>query len=89
MSDTLKGLRILTGKTHLQKKLKRLRKVGICAFGKLIHQINSIKSSYTEIKFSKNKVAIGKTAFFLICRFCTPHFIFHWPLAGQFSTLNS
>ena len=35
-------LRILTGKKYCQIKLKRLQKVGIQAFGLLLHQMNSL-----------------------------------------------
>ena len=41
-SDISANLRILTGKKHRQIKLQRLEKVGIWAFGSLIHQINSV-----------------------------------------------
>ena len=34
-----------------------------------------IRGSYTQNKFQKNKVASGKTLFFLIGPFCTSHSI--------------
>ena len=44
-------LRILTGKKHPQIKLQRLQKVGIWAFGSLVHQINS---SWKVLKLKQN-----------------------------------
>ena len=35
----------------------------------------SLRVSYTEIKFSKNKVVSGKTTLFVTGPFCTPHSI--------------
>ena len=37
-----KNLRILTGKNHHQIKLQHSQKVGIWAFGPLVHQFNSL-----------------------------------------------
>ena len=52
--------RILTG-----KKLQRLQKVRIWAFGSLLHQIRSLQE-VLELKqnFQKKKVITGKTPFF-------------------------
>ena len=68
-------LRILTGKIHLQIKLKRLRKIWICIFGQLI-TLNQlfITGSYIQIKF-KTKWDSDKSPFFLTGLFCTPHSI--------------
>ena len=69
-------LRILTGKKHRQIKLQHLQKVGIWAFGSLIHQINSLwQVLKLKQNFEKNKVVFGKTPFFVIGPFCTHHSI--------------
>ena len=69
-------LRILTGKTHLQIKLKCLRKVCIWAFARTSSQL-FIRGFYTEIKFpKKNKAVFGQTPFFVIGPFYTPHSIY-------------
>ena len=69
-------LRILTGKNHPQIKLQHLRKVWIWTFGFFVHQINYF---YEILKlkqnFRKDEVATGKTLFFVIGLFCTPHFV--------------
>ena len=69
-------LRILTGKKHPQIKLQRFRKLWIWTFGWLLHQTNFL---YEALKlkqnFRKNKVVTGKTRFFVIGLFCTPHSI--------------
>ena len=69
-------LRILTGKKHPQIKLQRFRKLWIWTFGWLLHQTNFL---YEALKlkqnFWKNKVVTGKTRFFVIGPFCTPHSI--------------
>ena len=61
-----------TGIKHHQIKLQRLQKVGIWAFGLLVHQINSLRGFQTET-FQKNKVVTGK--FFVISPFHTHHSI--------------
>ena len=70
-------LRILTGKTHLQIKLKRLRKVCMWVFARTSSQL-FIRGFYTEIKFpkKKNKAVFGQTPFFVIGPFYTPHSIY-------------
>ena len=67
-------LRILTGKKHCQIKLQRLQKVGIWAFGSLVHQINSLKEVLKlKQNLQKNKVVTGKIPFFVIGPFCNHH----------------
>ena len=66
--------------THREKyrqiKFERLRKVRIWAFGSLVHQINPLEEVLKlKQNFPKNKVANGKTPFFVIDPFCTHHFI--------------
>ena len=54
------------------KKLQRLRKIWIWAFGSLANQINSFKEVFQlKQKFKKNKVVTGKTSFFVIGPLCT------------------
>ena len=68
--------RILTWKKHPQIKLQRLQKVWIWTFGWLVYQVNSL---YVVLKLKqnvrKNKTVAGKTLFFAIGPFCTPHSI--------------
>ena len=62
-------------KAH-QRKLQHLQKVGICAFGSVVHQINSLyKVLKLKQNFQKNKVVTGKTPFLVIGRFCNNHSI--------------
>ena len=70
-------IKILTGKTHSQIKLKRLRNVWIwCIFGQLVHQINYLEEILIlKLNFQKNEVVSGKSPFFVIGPFCTPHSI--------------
>ena len=61
---------------HRQIKFERLRKVRIWAFDSLVHQINPLEEVLKlKQNFPKNKVANGKTPFFVIGPFCTHHFI--------------
>ena len=70
------ALRILTGKEHPQIKLLRLRKVWIWTFWLLIHQIKSLQEVFKlKQNFQKNEAVTGKTPFFVIGPFCTPHSI--------------
>ena len=57
------SLRILTGKKHRQRKIQRLQKLRIWAFGLLIHQINSLEEIF-ELKQNrqKHKVVTGKNS---------------------------
>ena len=64
-------LSILTGKKHPRVKLQHFQKVWIWTFG-LVHQINSIYE-VPKLKQNKRKVVTGKTPFFVIGAFCTPH----------------
>ena len=69
-------LRILTEKKHRQIKLQRLQKVGIWAFGSLVHQTNSLQEVLKQKQyFRKNKVVTRKTPFFVIGPFCTDYSI--------------
>ena len=80
--DTDRKVLLLLKDTRREKlpqiKLQRFRKVWIWTFGCLLYQINSL---YEVIKFKqnfrKNKIVTGKTMFFMICPFCTPHSICH------------
>ena len=64
------------GKKHPKVKLQRFRKVWIWTFGWLVHQINSIyEVPKLKQNFRKRKVVTGKTPFFVIGQFCTPHSI--------------
>ena len=71
-----KCLRILTGKKQSLIKLQRFRKLWICTFGCLVHQISSLCVALKlKQNFRKYKVVSGKTPFFVIGPFCTPHSI--------------
>ena len=71
-----KFIRTLTGKKNLQIKLQCFRKAWIWTFRWLVHQINSLYEVHTpKLNFRKNKVVTGKTPFFVIGSFCTPHSI--------------
>ena len=54
---------MLTGKKHRQRKIQRLQKLRIWAFGSLIHQINSLEE-ILELKqnLQKHKVVTGKNS---------------------------
>ena len=72
----IKLIRILTGKTHRQINLQRLRKVQIWAFGLLVHRIISLKDVLKlKQNFQKRKVVTSKTKFFGIGPFCARHSI--------------
>ena len=60
--------------TH--RVLQRFQKVSIWTFGWLVYQINSIYE-FPKLKqnFRKREVVTGKTPFFVIGPFCTPHSI--------------
>ena len=67
--------------THREKKYPKVKfqhfwKAWIWTFGWLVHQINSVHE-VTKLKqnFWKRKVVTGKTPFFVIGQFCTPHSI--------------
>ena len=61
-------------KKHHQTKLHCLRKVGIWAFGSLVHQINTLEEVHQlRQNFKKNNVVTGKILFFVIGPFCTSH----------------
>ena len=65
---------ILTGKKHPKIKLQHFRKVWIWTFGLLIHQIYSIyEVPKLKQNLQKRNVVTGKTPFFVIGQFCTPH----------------
>ena len=67
---------MLTGKKHSQIKPHRLQKIRIWTFGKLVHQINSLKEVLKlKQNFQKNTVVTGKTPFFLIGPLFTHHSI--------------
>ena len=63
-------------KKECQIKLQRLQNVRVWEFGSLVYQINSLEE-VLELKqnLQKNKVVPGKTPLFLICPFCSHHFI--------------
>ena len=51
-------------------------KIRIWTFGALVHQINSLyEVRKLKQNLRKNKVVTGKTPFFVIGPFCTPHSI--------------
>ena len=80
VSDIIKILMmllgILTGKKHRQMKLQRLQKVWIWRFGWFIHKMISLLEVFKlKQNFQKNKVATGKTLFFVIVPFWTHHSI--------------
>ena len=58
--------KVLSNKTQ---ELTKSVNMDICVVGTLNQLF--LKSSYAEIKFTKNKVVIGKTSYFLIVPFCT------------------
>ena len=67
-------MRILTGKTHLQIKLKRFRNLWTCAFDTLNQLFNYLyEALILKLDFQKNYVVSGKFAFFVIGAFSTPH----------------
>ena len=69
-------LRILIRKKHRQRRLQRLQKVRIWAFGSLVHQINSLEEVIKlKQNLQKNKVVTCKTLFSLIGPLCTHYFI--------------
>ena len=74
-------LRILTGKKLPKIKLQHLQKIQIWTLELLVHQINSFEEVLKLEQISqKGKVVTGKTALFVICSFCSPH----WLLTEQF-----
>ena len=61
---------------HSTVKLQCFRKVWLWTFGWLVHQINSIyEVPKLKQNFRKRKVVTGKTLFFVIGQFCSPHSI--------------
>ena len=48
-----RSLGIFTGKKHPKIKIQCLRKIRICAFGSMVHHINSLRGSKTGTNFPK------------------------------------
>ena len=70
-------LRLLTGKKALLNKTPALTKsMNMGIWVAVTSNQLFLRCSYTELKFSKNKVVTAKTPFFAIGSLCTPHSVY-------------